>query len=73
MALVNCPECQNSVSADAAICPHCGKRLKRSNAGLFVKLSVLLALLVAGAILLNWLLTTDAVEGQEFRRLLGIG
>lgn len=30
MSLINCPECTQQVSDQAALCPHCGHRLKRS-------------------------------------------
>ncbi len=29
MPLVNCPECGNSIAADAQECPHCGHLLKK--------------------------------------------
>lgn len=31
MALINCPECENKVSDQAASCPHCGFALNKSN------------------------------------------
>lgn len=31
MALINCPECNNEVSNEATVCPHCGKPMPKSS------------------------------------------
>lgn len=28
MALIKCPECNNDISTNATVCPHCGNPLK---------------------------------------------
>lgn len=46
MAMIACPECQQSVSSDAASCPGCGKRIK----GEFSPgLAMVLSLIIPGA------------------------
>jgi hypothetical protein len=46
MALKPCVECKQEVSTEARVCPHCGKRLRASRLGVFLKVFVLLAVLV---------------------------
>lgn len=38
MAMINCPECSNSVSDTAFKCPKCGVQLRRPKRGFFGKL-----------------------------------
>ncbi len=38
MAIINCPECNNSVSDTAFKCPSCGVQLRKAKRGFFGKL-----------------------------------
>lgn len=45
MALETCPECNGTVSSDAAACPHCGKKQRKEVSGTFGRIMAVLAVL----------------------------
>ncbi|MQW55657.1 hypothetical protein [Sinorhizobium meliloti] len=66
MAIINCPECQNSVSDSAFKCPKCGVQLRKPKRGFFGKLfkwsfiafNILMAIWIVGG-------TSAATKGYD--------
>ncbi len=66
MAMISCPECQQSVSDSAFKCPNCGVQLRKPKRGFmgklfkwsFIAFNILMALWVAGG-------TSAATKGYD--------
>jgi len=66
MALINCPECQESVSDTAFKCPKCGKRLRNPSRSLLGK--IVKYIFIGFNLLMVWWLfggLHDASKGME--------
>lgn len=70
MNLIACPACGKNISTQAKACPHCGAPTpRRSHRN---KIIILIALLIVAAFLFNWLLTSNAIEAHDFRKMVGL-
>lgn len=72
MAMINCPECNNSVSDTAFKCPSCGVALRKPRRGFFGKL-IKWSFIAFNLLMLIWLVTgmnaatkgIEALDGAE--------
>jgi hypothetical protein len=66
MALIACKECGKQVSNDAAICPHCGKKLRM---GLFAKVAVGVAAVFVAIIIYGLSIPENVAKANAARRV----
>ena len=65
MALVSCKECGKEVSDGAAVCPHCGKKLRM---GLLAKIAIGVAALFGAVVLYGLTIPEDQKRANAARR-----
>jgi len=66
MALVSCPECAAQVSEEAALCPACGKQLRKPTRGFAGKL-FLGIFIVFNLLMVWWLIAGLGAAGEHMQ------